>query len=505
MPAGKRRQSNAMLYTLITFVALFVVATTAAVIYYVRAEELRTQAKGLQDEMDKLVTRDESRNLGAIVGTKLPGQSNLGTVVEHLNEVVALVKGTPVRVTSAEVKVSEARQAVQPLLDKARAYIPLPGAAPAAVDPNAKTAKKADPNAADPNAASVTQVALTTAISGLLAKLDSVTREKTATEQELATRKAQFDDAIKSMEETKNDLTAKVNGYEQQVNGIKAEYAKLSASNDQSTKEQLGTLRGDLDKATASLKQLNDTLLKTQAESNVTQGRLQGALAQISEIKPAPDKEAPAFKPDGEVFLVDQAVSTVQINLGSDDHIYQGLTFSVYDRAAGIPRDGKPKAQIEVFAIDRKVATARVRSSDRKNPIATHDHIANLIWDSAKQNQFVIVGDFDVNRDGKPDFDGATKIEALIQRWGGTVARDVTATTDYVILGTEPKVPAEPTPEAQTADPTAKEKYDAAKKRNEQYNQIRQRAEANSVPIFNYDRFLCFTGYANQTNKPGAL
>ena len=115
------------------------------------------------------------------------------------------------------------------------------------------------------------------------------------------------------------------------------------------------------------------------------------------------------------------------------------------------------------------------------------------------------MGDFDLNGDGKPDYDGVTRIEALIQRWGGAVSKQVTAGTDYVILGTEPKVPAEPTPEVQTADPTAMEKYDAARQRNEQYKQIRQRAEALCVPIFNYDRFLYFTGYANQISKPGAL
>jgi hypothetical protein len=70
-----------------------------------------------------------------------------------------------------------------------------------------------------------------------------------------------------------------------------------------------------------------------------------------------------------------------------------------------------------------------------------------------------------------------TKIEALIQRWGGVVSKEVTAQTDYLILGTEPQVPPQPTPEMQTADPTALEKYNAAKAKNEQYNQIRQRAQ----------------------------
>jgi hypothetical protein len=503
MPAGKRRQSNAMLYTLITFVGLFVVATTAAVIYYVKAEELSTRDKERQDETNRLVSQEELRTIGTIVGNRLPGQSNLGTVVGHLDQLVKLVKGGPIRVTSAEVKVAEVRQAIQPLLERARAYLTLPGVA-AAADPSA--AKKADPNKpADPNAAAPAQVALASVISDLLTKLEQTTSEKTATEQQLNTLKQRFDDAVKIMKEAEQKLGERVTACEQQVSDIKTNYDKLKASVDQTSKEQIGTIQTDLEKARTEAKQLNDNLLKTQAELNVAQLRLQGALTQVSEIRPTPDKEAPAFQPDGSVVLVNEAAGVIHINLGSDDHVYQGLTFSVYDRSAGIPRDGKPKAQVEVFTIDKKVSAARVLSSDRKNPIVTGDLIANLIWDPAKQNQFIVVGDFDLNGDGKPDFDGVTRIEALIQRWGGAVSKEVTPLTDYVILGTEPQVPTPPTPEAQTADPTALEKYNAAKQKNDQYNQIRQRAEALWVPVFNYDRFLYFTGYANQTNRPGAL
>ena len=93
MPPGKRRQSNAMLYTLITFVGLFIAATTVAVIYYVKAEELRTRSDDLQEQMDTLASREEARGIGGIVGTKMSGHSNLGTVVEHLNEMVRLVAG----------------------------------------------------------------------------------------------------------------------------------------------------------------------------------------------------------------------------------------------------------------------------------------------------------------------------------------------------------------------------------------------------------------------------
>ena len=50
MPARKRQETNAILYALIAFVALFIIAATFAVIYYVRAEEYRTKEASLQSQ-----------------------------------------------------------------------------------------------------------------------------------------------------------------------------------------------------------------------------------------------------------------------------------------------------------------------------------------------------------------------------------------------------------------------------------------------------------------------
>ncbi len=500
MPPGKRRQSNAMLYTLIIFVGLFIAGTTVAAIYYVKAEELRTRGQELQQEMDRLATREEVRTMPGIVGAKMPGQSNVGTLVEYLNDMVRLVKGTPVQVTSAEVKISNVTQAVGPLIANASNYISLPMAGPATIDPNA-----ADPNMADPNAVAAPQVALTTVIRELLAELEHTMSQRDVAEQELAKLRQRFDDAIATMEQNKQELTAKVDEYRQQVDTIKAEYEDLKLLVQQNSDERVETLLDQLEQTKADGKQLNQDLLRTQAELNVAQGRLQGALTQVGEIEPPPDKEAPAFKCDGKIILVDEASGVVRIDLGSDDRVYQGLTFSVYDSGAAIPRDGKPKAEVEVFAVDRQASAARVLSSNRKNPILTGDMVANLIWDAGRENEFAIAGEFDLNGDGGADYDAIRRIGTLIERWGGSVSREVTATTDYVILGDEPEVMLEPTLDQLAVDPTAMEKYNAAKQTNEQYNQIRQRAEALWVPVFSYDRFLHFTGYASRVGKPGAF
>ena len=307
------------------------------------------------------------------------------------------------------------------------------------------------------------------------------------------------------MQETEQALTAKVDSYYQQIQDIKTDYDNLKALVQQNFGEREKTLLSQLETARADAKQTSQELATTQAELNVAQGRLQGALATVSELQPAPDQEAVAFKPDGDVILVDEAAGTIRVNVGSEDRVYRGLTFSIYDRAGGIPRDGKPKAQVEVLAVDRRASLARILSSDPKNPILTGDLVANLIWDSGRENQFVIAGEFDLDKDGMSDYDASRRIESLIQQWGGSVSAAVTADTDYVILGSEPKVPPEPTLEQQTQDPMAMERYNAVRQMNERYHQIRQRAEALWVPIFNYDRFLHFTGYASQIGKPGSF
>jgi hypothetical protein len=507
MPPSKRRQSNAMLYTLIVFIGLFIVATTAAVIYYVKAEELRTQNQEIQQRMDGLARSEEYRMLGSIVGTPLPGESQLGTMVTYLDRMLRLVEGGPVPVTSAQVKVSGAVRAVRELLAQAQDYIALPvtadpNAAGAAADPNGAMPVAADPNAGgiDPN-----RIALTAVVRELMGELGHTIEQRDGLQQQLIDLRQQFDDAITDMQSTKNALTAQVSEYRQEVDQIKTDYNDLKALVKQNSDEQIRNLLDERDAARNDARQYNADLLKTQAELNVAQNRLSDALKEVNAIKPPPDQEAVAFKPDGKIILVDDAAGVVRINLGSDDRVYRGLTFAVYDEGAGIPRDGKPKAQVEVFIVDQKVCAARIMSSDRKNPVSTDDLVANLIWDPGRENQFVVAGDFDLDNDGTKDYDAIGRIETLIRKWGGNTTADVSARTDYVILGTEPMVPPEPTLEQITADPTTADKFNAAQARLARYEQVRQRAESLWIPIFSFERFLYFTGYAAQVGKPGAF
>jgi hypothetical protein len=109
----------------------------------------------------------------------------------------------------------------------------------------------------------------------------------------------------------------------------------------------------------------------------------------------------------------------VYLDVGSENHVYRGLTFAVYDRNKQILEDEKGKAKIEVFQVEPKVSVARILNPNSKNPIVKEDIVVNLIWDSKTSNRFVVIGDF-VNSSGRTDPDGTRRIREMIERWGGT-------------------------------------------------------------------------------------
>jgi hypothetical protein len=479
MPPGKRRQSTATFYALITFVGLFIAATTAAVIFYVRAEENRKEAAALQSQIDDLATREELQQMPTIVGTDVPRQSRLGTMVDYLNRCARLIMGGPLEQTSAEVKANTAGRDANAAFQMAQPYLT------DTIDPNT--------------------TGLVTVLQKMKNALDNTIKEKTALQNNLAELQQRFDDAVTASQEKEKELIAEKEQYHQQALEITQQYEELKSLMEKTAEERAQNLMAQLDEERQNLKTLNERLNQTRAQLEMTQDRMENALEKLREIKPLPGKDVPAFKPDGKVVLVDDQAGVVHLNIGSDDRVYRGLTFSVYDRNAPIPENGKGKAELEVFGLAKQISAARIVRSEEKNPVAVDDNIANLVWDSDKTNVFAIAGRFDLDDDGKIDPMALKKIESLIRKWGGSVKPEVTVNTDFVVLGMAPVVPKEPTREDLMVDPTADEEYEAAMKELNRYNEIQDRAQSLRLPIFSYDRFLYFIGYKEQATQPGAF
>jgi len=482
MPAGRRPETNNLLYTLIIFVGLFIIAVVAAIVFYIKFEEQRTIATTSRSKLEEMSTASEQRKgLGNIVGTIPRGKSGLGTMVDYLDEMVSLIIGGLPEDASAEVKVGTAnRDAKETLELLAQEYPDTIGNA-ALADGLVRTIQK------------------------LKMKLDNTTGAELAAQEQLKELQERFGDAMAIGLGKEQTLLAEKERYQQQVNDIKQDYNELKALTKQTTKQQVQILSAQLDEEKANRKELTQELLKIQAEFKMAQDRMKRIQEELQQLVPPPDSEVAAFKSDGKIILIDDRAKLVHLNIGSDDHVYRGLTFSVYDKGMPIPKAGKGKGEIEVFNVGKSISAARVVRSEIKRPIVLDDIVANLIWDSDKTNVFVVAGEFDLDGDGDIDYGAVDKIKALIKEWGGRVNEAVSIGTDFLVLGEIPEVLRRPTFEQMEIDPMAMEKYEASLQKLAHYNEVKNGAQTLWIPVFNYERFLYFIGYKTQSSRPGAF
>ena len=213
MPAGRRLQSNSMLYTLITFVGLFLIATTFAIIYYVKSENHRTKAATLQSQINELATSTELRKIGAIVGAKQGRKSRLGTMVDYLDTMTSLIIGGLPEETSAEVKVNTVSRKVREILEP--------------LTQNNIVSENDDPNT----------TGLIRIIEKLNAKLEDTTGEKIAVQQQLKELQNRFDDAMAVSSQKEQTLLAEKEKYQQQVEEITQNYERLKALMEQTAEQ----------------------------------------------------------------------------------------------------------------------------------------------------------------------------------------------------------------------------------------------------------------------------
>jgi len=478
MPAGKRQQSSTVLYTLILFVGLFIVASVGAVVFYTKSEDYRVRLQDLERTTNDLASASERARLNAIVGANSKG-SYLSTLGYYNDKTTAMVLGTPASTSSAEIKFDQVVLKVASAIDTAQKYI---------------TLERIDPN-----------TGLVPVVGKLSLELDKIKRSNTQLRDELSKVQQKFEAAVGQLQETEQALTKEKDYYYQQSATVASDYQSLEEQRDQAADDRVQTVMEQLNNERTTARKLNQDLLRTQAELDLTQDKMAATKEKIEKIIPDPNRELLAYQPDGKILLVDDAAGVVHINIGSDSRVYKGLTFSVYDTSTPIQNNPAGKAEIEVYELTPKFSVARIVKSDPRNPVTTNDLVANLVWDAAKPKVFVLCGEFDLNKDGMADMDAVQRISDLIGRWGGKVAENVSVDTDFVIAGRVPHVPEKPTLEDLEMDPLAQEKHDAAQVRLARYNRVKDLATSLMVPVFTYNNFLSLIGYNTQVSKAGAF
>jgi predicted nucleic acid-binding Zn-ribbon protein len=479
MPATRRPESNTMLYTVVTFVFLFLVAAVAAVVYYVKFEDQRTIALRADSELAQMITDAQLRKIGAIVGDKAGRETYVGKMVGYHNRTTSLILGGPLDETSAQVKAAKVEKE---LFETVNALAQEP-----------TNLRNLDPNT----------MGLVGILKNVKAELDKNIASVADLNQKLAQLHTDFDDFRNETNAKEQELLAEKERYKQQVDEIEQRYTELSELTKKTKDQQVQSLTDERDQARSERRKTYNELGMTKAQLATMQERMKRIQEQLDKTKGLPDTEVAAFKPDGEVIFVNDQI--VHLNIGIDDHVYSGLTFSVYDGGMPIPRDGRGKAELEVFDVGKNVSSARVIRSERKRPIMAEDIVANLVWDSDQTNLFAVAGDFDLDNDGQLDSDAGEKVKELIAKFGGKVEDTVSVDTDFVLLGKPPRTLKQPTIEDRERDPLAPEKYQASLQRRAHYDQLRSQAGTLWVPVLNTERFLYFVGYKTLAPRPGRL
>ena len=474
--AVRAAQSNAMKIALVTFVVLFIISTTLAVIFYIQAGEYQTAAASAKTDLAKFATVSEQTNISKLVGKPESGKSYLATMNILLNQLYRTITGLePSDEVPATVKVNAIARMVT----------------------DAQNNLGTDLNPAyGPNG-----IALLQTIDQLKKTLDAARQEMASVQNQFQELQAKYKTDTELGLERENILRQEATKYQQNADAVLAQFNQLKDQMEKSADEQIQSYKDRIEQVQATLKQKQLDLVQMQEKLTETETALKTAMQKIEDIKPLPDITPLAYKPDARIIRVDLQNGIIYLNVGTEEHVYRGLTFAVYDKSAPIPEDGKGKAEIEVFQVSPNVCAARIIQSSVKNPIVEDDIIANLIWDPKTSNHFLVAGDFDLNGDGVMDPDGAERIKEMILRWGGTIDDAVTVNTDFVIIGETPKPLPQPTQSDLDLNPGAQQKFDEAQRKIAAYEALSKKAGLYSVPVFNQKQFFFLLGYETLASK----
>ena len=149
--------------------------------------------------------------------------------------------------------------------------------------------------------------------------------------------------------------------------------------------------------------------------------------------------------PDGKIRYVNARTNMVLVNLGGADGLRRQQTFNVYGADANNLAKETVKGKIEITRIiNDHESEGRIIEDSVLDPILSGDFVYTAIWDSKSGLHFALVGEMDIDGDGRDD---RRIIKNLISLNNGTVdAEDVegemngrlSRNTKYLVTGETP-------------------------------------------------------------------
>ena len=466
MAKGQQQGVNAITVWMIVFVALWLTSTVFLVILYTGQEDLHSENTRLQSAYRRLISPAEDKAIDLVKSAQETGPTVVGLLEEARSQTAAMATG------EAANSAGEVRTKRDQLLRLIRS----------------------EGSVSKPDV--FEDVSYHDALSRMYEALKAEHALRQTAEDRAGQLEAQMTQLVEAGANQKNDFDKWAKENAQQLEKCENERAANRAERDKIVEKierdfEASSKRNDADltKERQQRQAAEKRLVDLQKRLAVQQEKLGGLLI-------GPEKLATARQPDGKVLTAVPGDSVVYINLGRQHGLTLGLRFAVYSGQTGIPEDGRAKAQIEVVSISDNSAECRIVNVAASEVILEGDLIANPVYDPNRPLTFVVLGEFDLNRDGMPDRDGAATLESLITNWGGKVSTELTPLTDFVVLGAAPRRPKAAGEGADQAAPSAAK--DPAQRAWARYNELLDSAKTLSVPILTQDVFLNFLGYGGR-------
>ncbi|MHC5111352.1 MAG: hypothetical protein ACYTHJ_15905 [Planctomycetota bacterium] len=464
--ARAQQSVGAVTVWMIIFAALWLTSTVFLIILYTGQEELVADANRWEQAKNRCISGSEENSITIIQNASDGGPTQVGILEQTRGDTALLASGNE----------TDDAATIRTKRDKLFEEVESAGVLP--------------------DGTSLADNSLLEGARALFVALQSDNRQVV----ELSNEIARLTDEVNRLEEL---TTGQQSTFVEKTKEIEAKLAKIEVDRDQYRKDRddaMAKLETDFEEqnnqSTLEITRERELNKKLQTDNEALRGRITAQAQKSDGLVGGPVALATARQADGEIVLAVPGDDIVYINRGSRDRLTLGLQFAVYQGDQSIPSDGRAKARIEVVGINDSTAECKIVNTRSGLAIFEGDIIANPIYNPNRTQNFLVIGDFDLNYDGRADGDGARLVEALVREWGGAVTDDLDATTDFVVLGAAPRRPR--VVEGRSLTPEQAERQAQRLTRWKDYSDTVASATALSVPILSQDLFLNFLGYRGQ-------
>lgn len=456
---AKGQNSRMSMFAMIGFAGLWLASTVFLILLYTGQEDIKNENARLRAENSKLITPSEKNSIAIVGSAREGGPTAVGLLEQERAATAELATG------AAE----DTAGSVQTKLDQLLASIR-----------GEDVVTQAD---------SYEGISYHDALDRMHTAYKAERNRRGAAEKQVGEMEAQVATVIEADAARQNEFEQTTKEVAEKLSQCEAARNTFRDERDQALAEVEQDLEDTRRRSTDELTSERQARLAAEKQFKELQERYTAQQVKLGDLLIGPEDLATARQPDGNILLSVPGDDIVYINLGKKDTMTLGMQFGVYSADKGIPADGRAKAYIEVVSISENSAECRITRIAPGRLILEGDLIANPIYDPAHKPTFVVIGEFDLNRDGLLDRNGAEAIESLIRSWGGQTSHELTPLTDFVVLGAAPR---KPRPRGDSGlQPIGSQAW-------EHFNKTSESAMNLSVPIMTQDTFLNFLGYTGR-------